>query len=110
MTLATSVTAMATVALPGAVWVEKAGSFENATNRLQGFEQAIEPAEYAKSEAQIALHLAAAHAGKPAANYDAASTRAEMAKVAALTPKATDGGATVIRMAPRAGPTTTPMS
>jgi len=83
-TLPNAVTAMATVVLPGAVWVEKAGSFENATNRLQGFEQAIEPVEYAKSEAQIALHLAAAHAGKPAAHYDAASTRAEMAKVAGL--------------------------
>jgi anaerobic selenocysteine-containing dehydrogenase len=66
------------------VWVEKEGSFENAVNRLQGFEQAIEPLEFAKSEAQIALDLAAARAGKPAAGYSAAATRAEMAKVAGL--------------------------
>jgi anaerobic selenocysteine-containing dehydrogenase len=83
-TLPNAVTAMATVVLPGAVWVEKAGSFENATNRLQGFEQAIEPVEYAKSESQIALDLAAARAGKPAARFDAAATRAEMAKVGGL--------------------------
>ncbi|MEY3143412.1 MAG: putative NADH-quinone oxidoreductase subunit [Planctomycetota bacterium] len=83
-TLPNAVTAMATVVLPGAVWVEKAGSFENATNRLQGFEQAIDPVEFAKSEAQIALDLAGAHAGKPAAHYDAAATRAEMAKIAGL--------------------------
>jgi NADH-quinone oxidoreductase subunit G len=83
-TLPNAVTAMATVVLPGAVWVEKEGSFENATNRLQGFEQAIEPVEFAKSEAQIALDLAAARAGKPAAGYSAAAARAEMAKVAGL--------------------------
>jgi NADH-quinone oxidoreductase subunit G len=83
-TLPNAVTAMATVVLPGAAWVEKAGSFESAANRLQGFEQAIEPVEFAKSEAQIALELAGARAGKPAANYDAAATRVEMAKVAGL--------------------------
>jgi anaerobic selenocysteine-containing dehydrogenase len=83
-TLPNAVTEMATVVLPGAAWVEKAGSFENATSRLQGFEQAIEPVEYAKSESQIALDLAAARAGKPAARYDAAATRVEMAKIAGL--------------------------
>jgi anaerobic selenocysteine-containing dehydrogenase len=75
---------MATVVLPGATWVEKAGSFESATNRLQGFEQAIEPVEFAKSEAQIAIELAAARTGTATARYDAAATRAEMAKVAGL--------------------------
>jgi len=83
-TLPNAVTEMATVVLPGAAWVEKAGSFENATNRLQGFEQAIDPVEFAKSESQIALDLAAARAGKPAARFDAGATRAEMAKVAGL--------------------------
>ncbi len=83
-TLPNALTAMATIVLPGAAWVEKAGSFENATGRLQGFEQAIEPTEFAKSESQIALDLAAARAGRIAAGYCAASTRAEMAKVAGL--------------------------
>jgi NADH-quinone oxidoreductase subunit G len=83
-TLPNAVTSMATVVLPGAAWVEKAGSFENATGRLQSFEQAIEPVEFAKSESQIALDLAAARAGRVAAGYCAASTRAEMAKLAGL--------------------------
>lgn len=83
-TLPNAVTAMAAVVLPGAAWIEKAGSFENATGRLQSFEQAIEPVEFAKSESQIALDLAAARAGRVAAGYCAASTRAEMAKVAGL--------------------------
>jgi NADH-quinone oxidoreductase subunit G len=83
-TLPNAVTAMAAVVLPGAAWIEKAGSFENATGRLQSFEQAIEPVEFAKSESQIALDLAAARAGRVAVGYCAASTRAEMAKVAGL--------------------------
>jgi NADH-quinone oxidoreductase subunit G len=83
-TLPNAVTEMATVVLPGASWVEKEGSFESATNRLQGFEQAIEPVEFVKSESQIALDLTAARAGKPAAGYSAAATRAEMAKIAGL--------------------------
>jgi len=83
-TLQNAVTEMAAVVLPGAVWLEKAGSFENATGRLQGFEQAIEPVEFARSESQIALELMAARAGKPAPGFDAAATRAEMAKVAGL--------------------------
>ena len=38
------------------------------------------------------------------------TSSAEMANVAALTPKATEDGAAAIRTAPSAGPTTTPMS
>ncbi len=83
-TLPNAVTAMASVVLPGAVWIEKAGSFENATGRLQGFEQAITPVEYAKSESQIALDLAGFRASKHAVGYCASTTRAEMAKVAGL--------------------------
>ena len=82
--LPNAVTAMATVVLPGATWVEKAGSFENAAGRLQGFEKAIDPIEFARPEAQIALDLAAFRAGAPAAGYVAATTRAEMAKMAGL--------------------------
>ena len=83
-TLSNALTAMATIVLPGAAWVEKAGSFENATGRLQSFEQAIQPVEFARSESQIALDLAAARAGKSAAGYCAVATRAEMAKIAGL--------------------------
>jgi NADH-quinone oxidoreductase subunit G len=83
-TLANAVTAMASVVLPGAVWIEKAGSFENANSRLQAFEQAIDPIEHAKSEAQIALNLLGARIGKPAADYCPATTRSEMSKVAGL--------------------------
>ena len=83
-TLANAVTAMASVVLPGAVWIEKAGSFENANSRLQAFEKAIDPIEYAKSEAQIALNLLGARIGKPAADYCPATTRSEMSKVAGL--------------------------
>lgn len=83
-TLANAVTAMASVVLPGAVWIEKAGSFENASSRLQAFEKAIDPIEHAKSEAQIALDLLGARIGKPAADYCPATTRSEMSKVAGL--------------------------
>ena len=83
-TLANAVTAMASVVLPGAVWIEKAGSFENANSRLQAFEKAIDPIEHAKSEAQIALNLLGARIGKPAADYCPATTRSEMSKVAGL--------------------------
>lgn len=83
-TLANAITAMASVVLPGAVWIEKAGSFENANSRLQAFEKAIDPIEHAKSEAQIAINLLGARIGKPAADYCPATTRSEMSKVAGL--------------------------
>ncbi|RLS64742.1 MAG: ferredoxin [Planctomycetota bacterium] len=83
-TLASGLTEIATIVLPGAVWLEKAGSFENATGRLQSFEQAIDPVEFARNESQIALDLAAARAGKHAARACANSSRIEMAKMAGL--------------------------
>ncbi|MFZ9881805.1 MAG: 2Fe-2S iron-sulfur cluster-binding protein, partial [Phycisphaerales bacterium] len=53
-TLSSRLTEMASVVLPGAAWVEKAGSFENATGRLQGFEQAICDSLFACSSGSIA--------------------------------------------------------
>ncbi len=47
----------ANVAVAGAVWAEKAGTFENARGMLQAFEQAIPGPELARSEGQIALDL-----------------------------------------------------
>jgi NADH-quinone oxidoreductase subunit G len=47
------------VFLPGATWTEKAGSFQNARDMLQGFEAAIPTVGLSKSEGQIALDLMA---------------------------------------------------
>jgi NADH-quinone oxidoreductase subunit G len=49
----------ADVVLPSCTWLEKAGSFQNARDLLQAFEQAVPPVEASKSEAQIALDLRA---------------------------------------------------
>lgn len=65
-TLESSLMDSAAVVLPGATWAEKAGTFENARNMLQAFEQAIPVTELAKSEAQLALDLLAALEGVPA--------------------------------------------
>jgi NADH-quinone oxidoreductase subunit G len=77
----------ADVVLPSCTWAEKSGTFENARNMLQGFEQAIAPIEGSKSEAQIALELIAALAeptdGTPAeraGSYSANETRHAMAE------------------------------
>ncbi len=63
-TLSSPLVDVAAVVLPGATWVEKAGTFENARGMLQAFEQAIPVIEMAKSEGQIALDLLAVVEGK----------------------------------------------
>jgi NADH-quinone oxidoreductase subunit G len=93
-TLPTVLTSMAAVTLPGAAWVEKSGSFESARGRLQGFDRAIAPVDFAKSEAQIALDLAADREGIRAAAFDAASVRAQMARLPGLERFATEHHAT----------------
>lgn len=65
-TLESSIQDAASVVLPGASWAEKAGTFENARNMLQAFEQAIPVVELAKSEGQLAMDLMAALEGVPA--------------------------------------------
>jgi len=89
-TLPSTLSDMAEVVLPGATWTEKSGSFENAKNRLQGFERAIFSVDFAKGESQIALDLQAAHAGVKAKVFDAAHTRADMARVVGLERFTTD--------------------
>ena len=89
-TLPSTLSDMAEVVLPGATWTEKSGSFENAKNRLQGFERAISSLDFAKGESQIALDLQAAHAGVKAKVFDAAHTRADMARVVGLERFTTD--------------------
>lgn len=78
-TLHTRLVERADVVIPGATWAEKAGVFENATNRLQAFERAIEPIDYVKTEAQIALDLIAARGGDRPAAFNAAMVRKQMA-------------------------------
>jgi NADH-quinone oxidoreductase subunit G len=65
-TLSSSLTDMADIVIPGATWVEKSGTFENARGMLQSFEQAIPVIELAKAEGQIALDMIAILEGKAA--------------------------------------------
>jgi NADH-quinone oxidoreductase subunit G len=74
----------ADVLLPAATWLEKAGTFENRHGRLQTFPSAILSLEFARIEAQIALDLLAEWKGTGATRFDAAATRAEMARVPGL--------------------------
>lgn len=56
-TLESDLMDLADVVLPGATWLEKAGTFENARGILQAFEQAIPVTDWIRSEGQIALDL-----------------------------------------------------
>jgi NADH-quinone oxidoreductase subunit G len=71
----------ADVILPGATWVEKAGTFENAGNRLQVFHQAIPVIELAKAEGQIALDLLHATGQADRRIFHDGDQRAEMGDV-----------------------------
>lgn len=79
-TLPTKLAASADVLIPGATWIEKAGTFENVNNRLQAFERAIDPIDYCKSESQIALDLMALKVGETPRVYNAKSVHQEMAE------------------------------
>ena len=78
-TLESRLAERADIVLPGATWMEKSGSFVNAHDRLQAFDRAIEPIDFAKSEAQIALDLEAWATGGEPETFAAAATRAAMA-------------------------------
>lgn len=69
----------ADVVLPAATWLEKAGTFENASNRLQAFDRAIDPIDFCKSEAQIAIDLLARIRGEQPTAFNPAMTRQAMA-------------------------------
>ncbi|HEX7010959.1 MAG TPA: molybdopterin-dependent oxidoreductase [Phycisphaeraceae bacterium] len=77
-TLPNDLTQRVDVLMPGATWAEKAGTFENADNRLQSFQQAIPVIEWARAEGQIALDLLAAAGEAEPARYDAERIRHEM--------------------------------
>jgi predicted molibdopterin-dependent oxidoreductase YjgC len=83
-TLANRLTAAAESFLPVATWIEKAGCFENAKGRLQSFERAIQPVDFAKCEGQIALDLAMRLSGGKTTIYDADQVRSQMALVPGL--------------------------
>ncbi|MBL8764690.1 MAG: (2Fe-2S)-binding protein [Phycisphaerae bacterium] len=85
-TLAGPISDGADVLLPGAPWVEKSGSFENARGMVQAFEQAIPPREGARAEAQIGTDLVHAAGGDAAlaaaglcTHFNAANARSAMA-------------------------------
>ena len=80
-TIANSLSARADVLLPGATWAEKSGTFENANNLLQSFDQAINVIEIAKNEGQIALDLAAACGLADKQIYEPKSVRQQMGSV-----------------------------
>jgi NADH-quinone oxidoreductase subunit G len=63
------------VLLPTATWAEKSGTFENATGRLQVFEQAIPLTEFVRPEGQIAIDLLVAGRLAPPSRFNAAGTR-----------------------------------
>lgn len=77
-TLPTRLSGRADVLLPTATWVEKAGCFENADNRIQAFEQAVAPVEFARSEGQIGIDLLAAAGVENWRRYEAGATRQAM--------------------------------
>ena len=89
-TFPTKLSERADVVIPCATWAEKAGTFENVDNRLQAFERAIEPIDYCKSEAQIALDLTAVLAGVDPEVFNPAATRQQMADVHELKEFLTD--------------------
>ena len=74
----------AAVFLPTATWMEKAGSFQSASDRVQAFERAIQPIDYCKSESQISIDLVAELEGRPSVKYDAEQTRAEISALPSL--------------------------
>lgn len=74
-TLATRLTERADIVLPGATWVEKSGTFENARGMLQAFERAIPAIDGTRCEGQSALDFLAVLEGTEA---PAARVRSEV--------------------------------
>lgn len=77
-TLPNTLTERADVLLPGATFIEKSGTFENHKGRLQSFDRAFLPIEFAKAEGQIALDLLARLGLSDPKPYDAYKVRIEM--------------------------------
>lgn len=71
--LATTLSAAADVLLPGAMWAEKNGCWENHAGVIQAFEAAVAPPEGARREGDVYLAIL----GQPGL-YDAGAVRREM--------------------------------
>lgn len=80
-TLPSAISQSADVVLPTVTWMEKSGTFENAQGRLQVFEQAIPPCEFARPEGQVALNWMAAAGLEGSSLFDASKVRARMGGV-----------------------------
>jgi NADH-quinone oxidoreductase subunit G len=89
-TLKSKLVDRADVLIPSATWAETAGTFENANGRLQGFERAIQPLDYCKTEAQIALDLIGSLEGERPQVFNAANTRRMLADLHGLKEFLTD--------------------
>lgn len=89
-TLESSLCNVAECVIPGATWTEKAGTFENAKNRLQAFERAIEPIDFVRAECHVGADLHAAFDGRAARPVAAADIRVAMATVPGLERFATE--------------------
>ncbi len=89
-TLPTRLSERADVLIPGATWAEKSGTFENADHRLQAFERAIDPIDFCKGEAQIALDLLAVATATEPEVFNPANTRLAMAEARGLRQFVTD--------------------
>lgn len=79
-TLPNALVDSADVFLPAATWMEKAGTFENATGRLQSFQQSVRPKRWCKGESQIAMDLLARLRGETAAAFCDDQTRKVMSE------------------------------
>ncbi len=105
--LPSRLTDRADIVLPGATWLEKCGTFENAAGLLQAFEQCIPVRDGARSEGQIALDMLAILGGADVATSRRAkvvveTTRGQVAAGATVTTplgEPFDAGATRARMA-----------
>ena len=83
-TLQNELTVRADVFLPAATWAEKAGTFENYSNKLQLFEQALQPIGDAQAEGQIAMNLQALIDDMETTTFNPATVRLRMADAGIL--------------------------
>ena len=78
-TIQNELTERANVFLPATTWAEKAGTFENHSNTLQLFEQALQPTGDAQAEGQIAMNLQALVDNMQTTTFNPTTVRRRMA-------------------------------
>lgn len=85
-TLASALSERADVLLPSVTWAEKAGTFVSGRGMAQAFERAVSAVPGARAEGQVGLDLAHVARGLalPGPVFNAAQTRATMARVGGL--------------------------